>query len=88
MWLLSDAMMIVTLALVALNIMKCLFKLSDQRNLINILFVFIYIFSLGIASNRFQMDLFASSIIIYLNTFIGYGTPALLYVVGKARQKI
>ncbi|MDF2531764.1 MAG: gerKB4 [Clostridia bacterium] len=88
MWLLSDAMMIVTLALVALNIMKYLFMLSDQRNLINILFVFIYIFSLGIASDRFQMDLFASSIIIYLNTFIGYGTPALLYIVAKARKKI
>jgi spore germination protein (amino acid permease) len=88
MWLLSDAMMIATLALIALNIMKYLFKLSDQRNLINILFVFIYIFSLAIASDRFQMDLFASSIIIYLNTFIGYGTPALLYIVGKARKKI
>ena len=88
MWLLSDSMMIVTLALIALNIMKYLFKLSDQRNLINILLVFIYIFSLGIASNRFQMDLFASAIIIYLNTFIGYGTPALLYIVGKARKNL
>ncbi|MDF2593147.1 MAG: gerKB4 [Clostridia bacterium] len=86
--LLSDSMMIVTLALIALNIMKYLFKLSDQRNLINILLVFIYIFSLGIASNRFQMDLFASAIIIYLNTFIGYGTPALLYIVGKARKNL
>jgi spore germination protein KB len=88
MWLLSDAMMIVTLALVSLNIMKYLFKLSDQRNLINILFVLIYIFSLGIASNRLEMDLFASTILIYFNTIIGYGTPALLYVIGIARKKV
>lgn len=88
MWLLSDAMMIVTLSLVGLNIMKYLFKLTDQRNLINILFVLVYIFSLAIASNRMEMDLFASTIIIYLNTWIGYGTPALLYAVGMIRKKI
>ena len=88
MWLLSDAMMIVTLALVALNIMKYLFKLSEQRNLINILFVFIYIFSLGVASNRMEMDVFASAIIIYFNTLMGYGTPFILYVVGKSRKMI
>jgi spore germination protein KB len=88
MWLLSDAMIIVTMALVALNIMKYLFKLSEQRNLINILLVFTYIFSLGIASNRIEMASFASSIIIYFNTYVGYGTPALLYIVGKIRKRI
>lgn len=88
MWLLSDAMMIVTLALVALNIMKYLFKLSEQRNLINILFVLIYIFSLGIASNRMEMDLFASAILIYFNTLIGYGTPFVLYAFGRIRKRI
>lgn len=88
MWILSDAMMVALLSTVILNIMKYFFKLSEPRNLINILFVFIYIFSLGLASNRFQIDHFSSSIIIYLNTFLGYGTPALLFIVGKIRKKI
>jgi spore germination protein (amino acid permease) len=88
MWILSDAMMIVTLAVVSLNIMRYLFRLSDTRNLVNILFVLIYIFALAIASNRMEMDLFASTIIIYLNTWIGYGAPALLFFVGLIRRKI
>ncbi|MDF2839457.1 MAG: gerKB4 [Clostridia bacterium] len=88
MWLLSDAMLIATMALVSLNIMKYFFKLSDQRNIINIMLVFTYIFSLGIASNRFEIDTFASNIIIYFNTIVGFGTPALLYIVGTIRKKI
>lgn len=88
MWLLSDAMLITTMAYIALKIMKYLFKLSDQNRLINIFLVFIYIFSLGITSDRVEIDAFASKVLIYLNPLLGFGVPALLFVVGKIRKKI
>lgn len=88
MWLLSDSMSIIIMSTVTLNIMKHLFKLSDQKNLINILFVFMYIASLGTATNRLEIDLFSTGIFIYVSAFFGFAMPFLLYVVGKIRRKI
>lgn len=87
-WLLTDTLLLSFLAIVFLNISKHLFMLLEPNRLINILFVFLFIFSLGIASNRMELVLLSKHVMDKINLTIGYGTPILLFAVGKLRRKL
>lgn len=87
-WVLSDTLLISTLGLILLHIAKGIFKLTDTKNFINIIGVFIFILANGIAKSRLELDSVASMINPYINAAIGFGTPVLLFIVGKLRRKI
>lgn len=87
-WMLADAILISTMTIIALNISKNLFKLSDTRNLINIFFVFIFLLSNVLARHRLEIDTLARTVVTVTNIVIGFGTPALLFFVGKLRGRI
>lgn len=87
-WMLSDALLISTFFIILLNIAKGIFKLSDTKNFINIFAILLYLLANGIAKSRLELDIFAITVLISINIVIGYGTPALLFIVGKLRHKI
>ncbi|MGB7605118.1 MAG: GerAB/ArcD/ProY family transporter [Lutisporaceae bacterium] len=87
-WMLTDALLIATMSILTLNIAKNLFKLSDTRNNINIMFVLAFIAANSFYKNRLELDLFAFSIVAPFSALFGFGTPVLLFIVGKLRKKL
>ena len=87
-WLLTDTVLIAVLTVIFMNIAKHVFGIKEPKRLINIFFVFLFILALGIASNRIEIDLTAHRLLPVLNPIIGFGTPTLLFVVGKLRRRL
>lgn len=88
MWLLADFILISVFIIVSLNIFKTLFNLSDIKSLQNIYILLIYIFSLGISSNKIELETFSQYIMIPLNIVFGFVIPIILFATGKIRKKI
>lgn len=85
-WIFADFTLISTLFVVALNLMKSIFKLQDTRYLINIYAILIYFLAMGVCSNKFELEEFSIGAIVPLNIILGYGFPALLLLLSKLRK--
>lgn len=87
-WMLSDAVLISTMFFALLNLAKGTFKLSNTKSFINIVAVLLFLLSNSIAKNRLELDIYAITAMVGINIALGFGTPVLLFVVGKLRHKI
>lgn len=88
MWLLADFILIAALIIVSLNISKTLFNLKDIKPLQNIYILLIYILSLGISSNKMELETFSQYIMIPINHVFGLLIPMVLFATGKIRKKL
>lgn len=84
----ADFILLTAMIFVCLNIMKSLFKLKETKHLLNIFLVLIYFLALGIALNRYELEIFSKDFIIYINITFGLLIPIILFIVGKIRKKI
>lgn len=87
-WMLTDALLIATVSILTLNIAKNLFKLKDEKNIINIMFVLVFIAANSFYKNRLDLDLFAFKFATPFNVILGFGSPILLFIIGKLRGKL
>jgi spore germination protein KB len=85
-WIFADFTLITTFFVIALNLIKSIFRLSDTKPLINTLAVFIYFLSLGICSTKFELEEFSNKVLVPLNSIIGFGFPAVLFALSKLRK--
>ena len=85
-WIFADFTLISTFFVVTLNLIKSIFKLSDTRPLINILAILLYFLSLGICSDKFELEAFSDKIAIPLNIVLGYGFPVVFFVLSKLKK--
>lgn len=85
-WIFADFTLISTFFVVILNLIKSIFKLSDTKPLINILAILLYFLSLGIASNKFDLEEFSNTIIVPLNIILGFGFPIILFILSKLKK--
>ncbi|HYE81142.1 MAG TPA: GerAB/ArcD/ProY family transporter [Clostridia bacterium] len=85
-WIFADFTLISTLFVVTLNLIKSIFKLSDTKPLINIYAILIYFLSLGICSNKFELEESANKLLVPLNIVLGYGFPIILFVLSKLKK--
>ena len=87
-WIFADFTLISTFFVVTLNLIKSIFKLSDTKPLINILAILIYYLSMGISSNKFELEKFSSTLFIPLSMSLGYGFPIILLILSKLKKKV
>lgn len=88
MWILADFILIAALIIVSLNIAKTLFNLKDIKPLQNIYILLIYILSLGISTNKMELETFSQYIMIPVNHIFGLLIPIVLFTTGKIRKKL
>lgn len=85
-WIFADFTLITTFFVIALNLIKSIFRLSDTKPLINTLAVFMYFLSMGICSTKFELEEFSTKVLIPLNLILGYVFPAVLFVLSKLKK--
>ncbi|MGE5679144.1 MAG: GerAB/ArcD/ProY family transporter, partial [Pseudomonadota bacterium] len=86
-WIFADFTLISTMLVVALNLLKSLFRLSDTKPLINILVILVYFLSLGISSDKFELEEFSNVLLIPINITLGYVFPLILFLTNVVKQK-
>ncbi|HYF82514.1 MAG TPA: GerAB/ArcD/ProY family transporter [Clostridia bacterium] len=85
-WIFADFTLISTLFVITLNLIKSIFKLSDTRSLINIFAVLVYFLTMGLCSNKFELEEFSNKLFIPLSLLFGYGFPVILFTLSKLRK--
>lgn len=85
-WIFADFTLISTFFFVILNMVKSLFKLSDTKPIINILVILLYFLSLGICSDKFELEAFFEKVAVPLNIILGYGFPIILFILSKLKK--
>lgn len=87
-WIISDFVLISFFILCILHLFKSLFKLSDIRPLININAILLYLLSLFLANNIFELQTFSNDFAIYSNIAFGVIIPIIVFFIGKIRKKV
>ncbi|OQB14324.1 MAG: Spore germination protein [Firmicutes bacterium ADurb.Bin193] len=87
-WLLSDFVLITFFTIIALDIMKNMFKLTDPKPLAGIYTVIVFFISLYLVRSEFELKELSDTVIVYLNIAFGVIIPALIFIVGKVRKKL
>lgn len=87
-WIIADFILIIVFFYSILCIIKYLFKLSSEKSLIGILTILVYILSLYIVKNQFELQEFSNTVVIHLNMLFGFIIPVLLLAAGKIRKKL
>ncbi|XMB85755.1 GerAB/ArcD/ProY family transporter [Mycoplasmatota bacterium WC44] len=87
-WILSDFIMIIVLIFACLNIAKSLFNLSSYNSFVNIYLVTLYLFSLILAANLFELQEFSKEIVVYINVLMQIIVPVIIVLIAKTRKKI
>ncbi|MHB1391682.1 MAG: GerAB/ArcD/ProY family transporter [Clostridia bacterium] len=85
-WIFADFTLISTFFVVTLNLIKSIFKLSNTKPLINIFAVLIYFLSMGISSNKFELEKFFDTLFMPLSLSLGYGFPIILFILSKLKK--
>lgn len=87
-WLVTDIVLIITLVYVVTTLIKKIFNLSNRSNLVSPTLFLVYVLSIFIASNIFEIEDYSKGLgaIIY----IAFGTilPIIIYLIGKLRKVI
>lgn len=86
-WIFADFTLISTLLVVTLNLIKSLFSLSETKPLINILVILVYFLSLGITSDKFELEEFSTVLVVPINIILGYVFPIILFLVSAIKKK-
>ncbi|MDF2558497.1 MAG: gerKB4 [Bacillales bacterium] len=84
----SDFILLTVLIFISLNIIKSLSKLKETNHLLNIYLVLLYLLTLGLTINRFDLETFSMNFLVYINSTFGVIIPIILFIVGKIRKKI
>ncbi len=85
-WIFADFTLISTFFVITLNLIKSIFKLTDTKPLINIFVVLMYFLSMGISSNKFELEEFSDALFIPLSMPLGYGLPIILLILSKLKK--
>ncbi len=87
-WVISDFIIISVFTFIILEMVKGLFNLSHIKPLINIFILFIYVLSLYISKNIFELQTYSSAFAVPANIFFGFIFPLILLLIGKIRRKV
>jgi len=87
-WVSSDFVLISFFIICTMDIMKSLFKLSDTKPFINIYVVFLYLLSMCLAKNVFELQQFSNHLALPCNIAVGFVLPAVIFIIGKIRKKV
>lgn len=87
-WVLTDFAIISVFLFVGLNINKKLFNLSDEKPLISIYVVLVYILTLYISDSNYEIIAFSEYIALPVNIALGVVIPIIIFALGKLRKKI
>lgn len=87
-WVLSDFMIICFFIMCILSMLKSFFRLSDTRPLTSIYVIFLYLLSMIMANNVFEMERLSEKIALPANILLGFVIPAAMFVIGKIRKKV
>lgn len=87
-WVLSDFIVIYVFSYAALSIIKHVFYLSDYKPLIPIFLLMLYLLTLLISKNLFELQNFSEKVAVNLNVIITYILFPIIFLIGKIRKKI
>lgn len=87
-WIATDFIIITMFSLIALKLFKSLFNLSDEKPFINIFILLIYFLSLYICNEVFELQVFSTEFVEYINIVLGLIIPIILFIVAKIRKKV
>ena len=85
-WVLTDFILIVILAMISLHTLKQVTKTSSIKPFINIYMIIITILSLSLGRNIFEIQQFGILTFIPMNLFLGYILPCIIVIVGKIKR--
>lgn len=85
-WIASDFVLISAFTLCALSILKWLLKLPDTKPLIGIYLTLLYILSVYLARNLFELQKLSEILFLPGNIFFGFALPVLILLIGKMRK--
>lgn len=87
-WILADFTTVAVFGYLTLRLLKSLFSLSNPVPLLSIILLFIYILSLFLCTEVFELQEMSMNISLPFNIFMGLAIPILVVVVGKIRRKL
>jgi hypothetical protein len=87
-WVMADFLIICFFAIIALRLMKFCISFNEEKNLVNILIVFIGLFSFYLTQSIFDLEKFSRYFILPGNVILGYVIPIVMFSVGKLRRRI
>lgn len=85
-WIFADFTLISTFFVIALNLIKSIFRLTDIKPLINTLVALIYFLSMGMCNNKFELEEFSNKLLIPMNIILGYIFPTVLFVLTRLKK--
>lgn len=84
-WVSADFIIITFLGYVIISILKTLFQLPGTKALSSPFVLTIFVVSIAIARNRFELEEATNLIFIPINLALGFGIPVIVFIVGKIR---
>jgi len=87
-WVVSDFVIIAMFLFAFFNLLKRLLKLKNKNNVVAPVMFIIFIFSLYIADNSFELSEFSRYIASVVNIGIFWLIPIIVWCVGKLRKKV
>ncbi len=87
-WVVSDFIVISFFARAIMNVTKSLFQVSETKYLASPIILLGYAGSQLFASNRFELEVFSSTVGLSGDIVLLYLVPAVIFAIGKLRKKI
>ena len=87
-WLISDILIITLFAFIIIAIISKITGIKDKKPLKSPILAGVYIFSLYVVKNIFEISSFAQHIEMYVNIALGIFVPLAAFVVGKIRKVV
>ncbi|MFA6808142.1 MAG: endospore germination permease [Eubacteriales bacterium] len=87
-WIFADLLSAVIVTYGILKIIKFLFGMSEVKPIINIMVISIYLGSLWVVSNLFELQNILYNVFIYINVIMGFVVPTIIFCVGRIRSKV
>lgn len=87
-WILADFITVSLFAYITIRLLKSLFGLQNAMPLLSILLIFIFLLSLFITNEAFELYAFSEKVGFPMNVIMGFGVPVIVFFTGKARKKL
>jgi len=84
-WVAADFVIITFMSYVTICIIKSLFNFTSTKTLSSPLVLLLFVISLALARNRFELEKATRVLFIPLNLILGFGIPVLVFIIGKMR---
>lgn len=85
-WVATDFTALATFVFIITKLIKKTFNLTYRKELVTPIVFGIYIFSQYLAGNINELTSFSHDIALYVNIFLGFVIPIVIYVIGKIRK--